>query len=52
MSSKAMSLKGKIKNYSKSNELKEMWDKYRKKFAYASDISYENVMKALYNILE
>lgn len=98
MSSKAMSLKGRIKNYAKSNniaaqvvlqnymfecflarlslsehrgsteqiadvkgilnqiedsnELKEMWDKYRKKFAYASDISYENVMKALHDIFE
>lgn len=28
-------------------DLKSMWGKYQKKFAYASDISYENVMEIL-----
>ena len=44
-------VKGILNQIEKSTELMEMWDKYRKKFAYASDISYENVMKALYDIL-
>ena len=44
-------VKGILDQIEKSNELKEMWEKYRKMFAYASDISYENVMKALYDIL-
>lgn len=42
---------GILRRIAESNELKEMWEKYRKKFVYASDISYENVMKALYDIL-
>ena len=45
-------VKGILNQIEDSNELKEMWDKYRKKFAYASDISYENVMKALHDIFE
>ncbi len=49
---KIADVKGILNKIEKSDELKEMWEKYRKKFAYASDISYENVMKALYNILE
>ncbi len=42
---------GILNRIAESNELKEMREKYRKKFVYASDISYENVMKALYDIL-
>lgn len=49
---KIADVKGILNQIEESNELKEMWEKYQKKFAYASDISYENVMKALYNILE
>lgn len=30
-----------------SNDLQESWDKYQKKFAYAKDISYEEVIGAL-----
>ena len=45
-------VKGILNQIEDSNELKEMWDKYRIKFAYASDISYENVMKALHDIFE
>ncbi len=44
-------VKGILNQIEKNNEMKEMWEKYRKMFAYASDISYENVMKALYHIL-
>lgn len=44
-------VKGILNQIEKSNEMKEMWEKYRKMFAYANDISYENVMKALYHIL-
>ncbi|MBC5684348.1 nucleotidyl transferase AbiEii/AbiGii toxin family protein [Ruminococcus hominis] len=36
---------------SQSNELKSMWNKYRKKFTYAEDISYEMIMKVLKNVL-
>ena len=36
---------------SQSNELKSMWNKYRKKFIYAEDISYEMIMKVLKNVL-
>ncbi|MBP3616865.1 MAG: nucleotidyl transferase AbiEii/AbiGii toxin family protein [Lachnospiraceae bacterium] len=44
-------VKGILNQIEKSTEMMEMWDKYRKKFAYASDILYEDVMKALYDIL-
>jgi hypothetical protein len=33
-----------------SAELRRMWDKYRRGFDYASDISYEQVVKALSDI--
>ena len=33
-----------IKNIEESPELRTMWDKYRKQFAYAENISYENVL--------
>lgn len=36
---------------SSSDDLKNMWDKYQKKFAYAKEITYENVMDVLGNIV-
>ena len=35
-----------------SEDLQEMWEKYRKRFSYAKDIEYADVMKALKNLLE
>lgn len=40
-------IEGILKQISESNDLKEMWSKYQKKFAYASDISYEDVLEVL-----
>ena len=40
-----------IEQISNSNDLKTMWNKYQKTFAYAKDISYENIVDALKNIL-
>lgn len=40
-----------LKQISESNDLKDMWMKYQKKFAYASDISYENVLEVLRKIV-
>ncbi len=36
-----------LKNLEESAELKSRWDKYRKQFAYASDISYEQIVEVL-----
>lgn len=36
---------------SSSDDLKNMWDKYQKKFAYAKEITYENVMDVLRNVV-
>lgn len=40
-----------LKQISESQDLKDMWVKYQKKFTYASDISYENVLKVLKKIV-
>ena len=40
-------VEGILKQISESNEVKDMWTKYQKKFAYASDISYEDVLVVL-----
>lgn len=40
-------VEGILKQISESYELKDMWEKYQKKFAYASDISYEDVLVVL-----
>lgn len=40
-------VEGILKQISESEKLKGMWGKYRKKFAYASDISYEDVLEVL-----
>lgn len=40
-----------ITQISLSLELKNMWEKYRKKFTYAMDISYENIMEVLREVI-
>ena len=44
---KIVDVNGIIEQISSNAALKSMWGKYQKKFAYASDISYENVMEIL-----
>ena len=36
---------------SSSDDLKKMWEKYQKKFAYAKEIIFENVMDVLRNVV-
>ena len=36
-----------LRNIEESLELKTMWDKYRKQFAYAKDITYEQIMDSV-----
>ena len=38
---------GILHNIEESPELRAMWDKYRKQFAYAQDITYEQIMDAV-----
>ena len=40
-----------LKQISESDDLKDMWRKYQKKFVYASDISYEDVLEVLKRIV-
>jgi len=40
-----------LHNIEESPELKIMWDKYRKQFAYAADIEYEQIMTVLKTLL-
>lgn len=40
-----------MKNIEESSELQTMWDKYRKQFAYAEKISYENIISELYKLI-
>ena len=35
-----------------STELRSMWDKYRRQFAYAENIDYEEIMKRLKEYVE
>ena len=39
-----------VKNIEESVELRTMWDKYRKQFAYAEHIEYENIISELYKL--
>ena len=39
-------------NIEESPELKMMWDKYRKQFAYAADIEYSQIMTVLKTLME
>ena len=41
-----------LHNIEESLELRTMWDKYRKQFAYASDIEYGQIMAVLKNLLD
>ena len=40
-----------LRNIEESQELKAMWDKYRKQFAYAADIEYGQIMAVLKTVL-
>ena len=40
-------ISGIMKNIEESSELKVMWDKYRKQFAYAKDIEYDKIVDVL-----
>ena len=40
-----------LRNIEESPELKTMWDKYRKQFAYAKDITYEQIMNSVKTLL-
>ena len=44
-------IKGVMQQISDSDSLKKMWLKYQKKFEYAQNISYEEIMEALRRIL-
>ena len=41
-----------IRNIEDSSELKAMWNKYRRQFAYAADIEYDAILSALKALLE
>ncbi len=41
-----------LHNIEESTELKTMWDKYRKQFAYASDIEYHRIIAVLKTLTE
>ena len=43
---------GILHNIETSTELKTMWDKYRKQFAYAADIEYGQIMAVLKTLVE
>ena len=36
-----------LRNIEESSELRAMWEKYRKQFAYAADIEYKHILKVL-----
>ena len=40
-----------LHNIEESPELKTMWDKYRKQFSYAKDITYEQIMDSIKTLL-
>jgi predicted nucleotidyltransferase component of viral defense system len=41
-----------LQNIEESPELKAMWSKYRKQFAYAQDIDYEQIIMVLRTLVE
>lgn len=41
-----------LQNIEDSSELRAMWDKYRKQFAYAKDIEYEQIIAKLKDLVE
>lgn len=40
-----------LQNIEESLELKDMWDKYRKQFAYAADIAYSQIISVLKSLM-
>lgn len=40
-----------LENIAESKELRDMWEKYRKQFAYAEGITFESVVKEIYTLL-
>ena len=44
-------VKGILKNIQENLELQRMWSKYRKQFAYAKDIEYEQIMEVLRTLM-
>ena len=44
-------MKGILKNIQESLELQKMWSKYRKQFAYAKDIEYEQIVEVLRTLM-
>lgn len=40
-----------LKNVSESIELRNMWEKYRRQFAYAKDISFEMIVNVMFDLL-
>lgn len=45
-------ISGILQSIAESPELKAMWEKYRKQFAYASEIEYSRIIKALKELME
>ena len=41
-----------LQNIEESPELKTMWDKYRKQFAYAANIEYRQIIHVLRTLVE
>jgi len=41
-----------LKQIEGSAELRQQWEKYRREFAYASDLSYEEVFEALNTVCD
>ena len=40
-----------LKNIEESPELRAMWDKYRRQFAYAEGIEYASILKEIRNLI-
>ena len=41
-----------IEQISLNKELKDMWGKYQRKFVYAKEITYDEIIGILYNLLD
>lgn len=40
-----------LRNIEESPELRAMWDKYRKQFAYTEEIEYDNIVPVFYKMI-
>lgn len=49
---KIADINGIIEQISSNTDLKNMWEKYQKKFVYAREISYESIIDTLETILK